>query len=251
MQSPPQSNSVPCGRFRGKPPRSFLEIYGRAAIQRFYVLSRSRIEDSAFLGESFEVVGSTGNIYIVIIDQSPTCNCPHGQEGNQCKHIVFVLTRVLRTKPNLAYQLAFLLDEVRDIFWNAPLPAENSKEAAETDKKRKPIEGDCPICFETMETGEALVWCEAACGQNLHRDCFETWARTKRSSAGGVTCPYCRSKWKGKVNLASVKAHAEIGHEGYLNVARPLGISTTRDHSTYSRWWSGHERSYRRGNRWY
>lgn len=37
--------------------------------------------------------------------------------------------------------------------------------------------------------------------------------------------------------------------DGYVNVADQLGISTERDHSTYSRWWSGHPnyRGRRRG----
>lgn len=39
---------------------------------------------------SFDVVGSTGNIYEVVIRKEPVCNCPDGLKGNQCKHICYI-----------------------------------------------------------------------------------------------------------------------------------------------------------------
>lgn len=38
---------------------------------------------------SFGIVGSTGNIYNVVIGKEPVCNCPDGRKGNQCKHICY------------------------------------------------------------------------------------------------------------------------------------------------------------------
>lgn len=38
---------------------------------------------------SFDMVGSTGNIYKVVIGKVPTCDCPDGLRGNQCKHICY------------------------------------------------------------------------------------------------------------------------------------------------------------------
>ena len=32
-----------------------------------------------------------------------------------------------------------------------------------------------------------LVWCKAACGNNMHKDCFDKW---RKSSGGGVRCVY-------------------------------------------------------------
>lgn len=57
-----------------------------------------------------------------------------------------------------------------------------------TQGNRKPIEGDCPICFMEFEPNEELVWCKAACGNNIHKACFGQWAATSRSS--GVRCVY-------------------------------------------------------------
>jgi hypothetical protein len=39
---------------------------------------------------SFEVVGSTGNIYKTVIGKVPTCDCPDVRfRKTQCKHICF------------------------------------------------------------------------------------------------------------------------------------------------------------------
>jgi hypothetical protein len=86
---------------------------------------------------SFHIVGSTGNIYKVVIRKEPTCDCPDGAKGNQCKHICYgesltnlrahfymairlllsimfllivhqVLLHALNAAAHLRYQLAFL-----------------------------------------------------------------------------------------------------------------------------------------------
>ncbi|KAK3372306.1 SWIM zinc finger protein [Podospora didyma] len=240
-------------RYRPQPPQSFAEVYGRATSQRFYVLSRTRCGTAECPEEMVELTGSTGNIYTVTIAQQPSCSCPHGAKGNQCKHVLYVLSRVLRAKYEYVYQLALVSSELVDIFANAPPPPDEGGEGE--DKNRKPVDGDCPICFNEFETGrgtEVVVWCRAACGQNIHKECFEMWAATKRQQVGygakpDVTCPYCRSVWVGDDD--SVKKIKKIGNpneEGYVNVADQLGISTERDISTYSRFWSRHPDVYRR-----
>lgn len=200
-----------------------------------------------------QVTGSTGNIYNVCIARQPTCDCPHAKAGNQCKHVVFVLKKVLRAKYQYVYQLALLSSELKDIMAHAPDPEADAQgrlgPGGNKDKNRKPVEGDCPICFEEMMMGpgkEQLVWCKAACGQNIHRQCFEMWAATKRQAGDGgaakVSCPYCRSPWEGDSEIMKTidMRRAKLTGEGYHNVADQLGVSTQRDYSTYSTWWSGH-----------
>jgi hypothetical protein len=55
---------------------------------------------------------------------------------------------------------------------------------------RKPLEGDCPICFEDLSESsvEATVFCKAMCGNNIHKECFNQWARSKRQEMTEVTC---------------------------------------------------------------
>ena len=157
-------------RFRPKAPSSFQAVYERATTQRFFLLSRTRCGTPDCPEEQFELTGSTGNIYRVHIQKQPTCDCPHGRASNQCKHIVWCLKSILRAPDAHVYQLALLSSELCDIFAKAPAPADESGTSPDKDKNRKPIDGDCPICFEEMRAGDAeepLVWCKAACGQNI------------------------------------------------------------------------------------
>ena len=83
-----------------------------------------------------------------------------------------------------------LMQELREIYEGSPLSKPQSKTdpVEEKDGKRKPVEGDCPICFMEFEAEEDIVWCKAACGNNIHKACFERWAATTRRSA--VRCVY-------------------------------------------------------------
>lgn len=185
-----------------------------------------------------ELTGSTGNIYTVIIDNRPTCTCPHATKGKQCKHILFVMKKILNAPFNLVYQLGLLNSELHAILAAAPPIEAPEVEQEKQSDKRKPIEGDCPICYsELEEKGEAIVWCWAACGQNIHKQCFDTWARTKGGS-GKVTCPMCRSRWEGPDVRGVIKIRRDKGveTEGYINVGDQLGISRQRDYSSYSEW---------------
>lgn len=226
-------------RFRPQPPQAFHGVYERATSQRFFVLTRSRSGEGDDQQETVELAGSTGNVYTVRIGRQPTCDCPHAAKGNQCKHVLYVMKRVLRAKFDYVYQLALLGHEVREIFDTAgPIPSSEEEGAAgseEADPNRKPVEGDCPICYEVLADGEAIVWCKASCGNNLHRSCIEMWAATKRQQGSSkVTCPYCRSDWEGDTDMIiKIEKTGAIGAEGYRNVADQLGISTERGMSLH------------------
>ena len=64
------------------------------------------------------VLGSTGNIYKVSIGHLMHCTCPDHLKGNVCKHILFVMLKVvgLPTTSPLVYQAALLSNELEDIF---------------------------------------------------------------------------------------------------------------------------------------
>ncbi|KAI4598631.1 hypothetical protein KJ359_002521 [Pestalotiopsis sp. 9143b] len=226
-------------RFRDHPPQKFHDVYQRATSQRFFVLNRSRTSMNGFPEEIVELAGSTGNIYTVRIACLPTCTCPHFQGGNQCKHILYVMSRVLRARFDLVYQLALLSTELDEIFLNAPpIEVGDDAETPEQDKNRKPIEGDCPICFMPFEEAEATVYCRAQCGQNIHKECFEMWATTKRQNGGArddrVTCPMCRTPWQGDEDVVKkIRIPRKAGRDGYVNIADQLGISRVQDTSTY------------------
>lgn len=228
-------------RWRKHAPTSYLEIRDRALTQRMFALDRQRdTSNPMHPTETVTLAGTTGNVYNITIDKVPSCDCPHARKGNQCKHIAYVLSRVLRVSAELEYQLAFTSSELKLIFAKAPpLPSETAEaDGDKQDGNRKPLEGECPICcvdFEP-ESGEATLYCKAACGNNIHRECFRQWAATKKG--GSVPCPFCRSPWQDDGN--DVKQVARTGAknaEGYVNVASQLGLNGRRDYSSYHSYW--------------
>ncbi|EMD00094.1 hypothetical protein BAUCODRAFT_30550 [Baudoinia panamericana UAMH 10762] len=239
-------------RWRKHAPSSYLEIRDRALTQRMFVLDRQRsTTNSDYPTETISLAGTTGNVYTIVVDQVPSCDCPHARKGNQCKHIAYILSRVLRVPAELEYQLAFTSSELRSIFANAPpLPSETAAASPpEQDGKRKPIEGECPICcvdFEP-ESSESVVYCKAACGNNIHAECFRQWAATKTGGRGAVTCPFCRTPWEeqgvvgGSAGDEAARKMAREGlmrgEEGYVNVAAQLGMSGRRDYASYHSFW--------------
>ena len=227
-------------RWRDHAPHSYNEIRERALTQRMFVLDRQRnSERPDHPVETISLAGTTGNVYHIVIDKLPGCDCPHARKGNQCKHIIYVLSRVLRVPSHLEYQLAFLSSELREIFAQAPPLPSQQADNTEKDGNRKPLEGECPICcvdFEPDNNSEEVVYCKAACGNNVHKQCFEQWAATKKG--GGVTCPFCRTPWQGdEDSLKKVARSGKINDEGYVNVASQLGLSGRRDYSGYHQHW--------------
>jgi len=204
------------------------------------------------LREEFQVLGSTGNVYTVVIDKKPTCSCPDAMKGNHCKHILFIFLKVLQVsrESGFWYQKALLTNELEAIFAEAPLapnsvahPRINEAYAQATGKatsskitddaaKKKRIPGpgdDCPICYEAMHGIDlkSLAFCQE-CGNALHNECFEQWARTNPHN---LTCVWCRAKWFVAASASSSGARRTT--EGYINLGGVAGVSPVRDTSTY------------------
>lgn len=231
-------------RFRARPPQSYLEVKARALSQRLTVLSRERCGTAEIPEEKILMAGSTGNVYTQHIGQVPRCDCPHANKGNQCKHIIYVMLRVLKAPEHVGYQLALTSSELRDLFKNAAsIPNADASAGGQTaaeDGNRKPVEGECPICYTEFEPDEEIVYCKAACGNNVHKDCMQSWMAAK---AGNATCPYCRAEWEG--DEIGVGGNIDLkgamrNEEGYVNVAPQLGLSGARDYSTYHQPWVRH-----------
>lgn len=242
-------------RWRDKPSQAVRDRIERAVSQRMYLISRS---DKSEHEKEFTVLGSVGNVYTVNVSHKPRCSCPDFEKGNLCKHILFVLLKVLRLPPDsqLIYQVALLTHELTEIFSKAPanpthavmashsvqrkyqeLTNSNGHANGHGPEKRKPAEGDCPICYEEMTTKEPLVWCELGCGNNVHAACFQQWSLTKSRNGEEISCVYCRAPWKSN---PSSKPHTNS--DGYINLANlQPGMSTERDWYAYPK----------RGMSWY
>lgn len=113
------------------------------------------------------------------------------------------------------------------------LEDKSGKETEEKSSIQRELSGDCPICYEAMagEDGkprETVVFCKS-CGNNVHRDCFEKWSRSKQGTGGKVTCIYCRANW---LDHGSTNAKAADG--AYVNLASYSEAHARQDTSLQS-----------------
>eukprot|EP01025_Chloroclados_australasicus_P059264 TRINITY_DN7484_c1_g1_i5.p1 TRINITY_DN7484_c1_g1~~TRINITY_DN7484_c1_g1_i5.p1 ORF type:complete len:309 (+),score=31.97 TRINITY_DN7484_c1_g1_i5:177-1103(+) len=210
-------------KYRAQPSQQIAERIQRAlpgSGHRLFLIQRGGVKYDVdnCPGEEFTILGATGNVYTVTIDRNPRCTCPDHEKGNICKHILFVLMRVMKmNKDNsIVWQKSYLTDEIFEIFskggnldstvasdvqapqsvvnaFAATVRGEQPEEQSDEKKGRRAVEGDCPICFdELVEGAEELVWCKT-CGNNIHQGCFERWRQQKM---GAATCVFCRAVWQ-------------------------------------------------------
>lgn len=211
-------------RYRSHPSKAVLDRYQRSLRHRLYLIERG---DGANTSEAaFAVMGANGNVYRCKVGTEPTCNCPDftkragGHGHGPCKHLIFVFVRVLKVSRDDAvwWQTRLLHDEVSQVLRDAPAQVSNdcvadgavrsmyrtmnsgnseriSGEGSEASvaANRKPIEGDCPVCFENMVDADetrpqdVTSFCES-CGNNFHKVCVQNWT----AAHGNPTCPLCR-----------------------------------------------------------
>uniref|UniRef100_A0A7S3H0S9 SWIM-type domain-containing protein n=1 Tax=Spumella elongata TaxID=89044 RepID=A0A7S3H0S9_9STRA len=251
-------------RHVSKPNADVRDRISRAFHQKLFLVDQEDITSEVCgLGRKFAVMGTTGNIYDVKIQQQPTCSCPDCARGKLCKHIIFVMVKVLQVDRNseLIYQNALLQSELSTIFIHAP-PIHNGvlanrnvvnayKKAihgepidlTEDDKptevpvvvEKKP-EGECPVCFDSLEVALTLLDSCATCRNFIHKECLQNWIKVKR------TCCYCRSSWcshgtaSAATSSSSGAGAAAAGvarDEGYVNLGAIQGLSGRRDTSSY------------------
>lgn len=235
-----------------------LDRIDRALEQRLYLVKQENVKSSMGTGPAkrFTVLGSTGNVYTVLVDALVSCDCPDAEKGNLCKHQLFVMLRVLRVPASseLLYQKALLASEREELFSSARRPERRSvvndavrkafvKATSSSHKKEKKQEkkeehrgskdDDCPICFEILGN-EKLQTCKL-CSNAVHEDCFRRWAKSQGSD---VTCPFCRAKW---VEPKATKSC--LGREGYLNFGAEAGLPQRRRGYHSSNYWHDDEDS--------
>lgn len=98
------------------------------------------------------------------------------------------------------------------------------------------------------EEHNELVWCKSGCGNNMHKDCFEQWAKSQGVQT--VKCVYCRTPWQIDTgDIGELMKTGSVGADGYVNVSKQLGMTGERDCSTYHPYWVDRHLGRRRG--WY
>lgn len=178
----------------------------RGLTQNLYLINFD--EQKGVSKKNFSVLGSTGNVYTVTIQDIPTCTCPdYTMRHQRCKHIYFILLKVMlinvATVDKLVYsnaELSNMFDNMQKIAATLYIPEDKQKEynilgamnAAQN--LLVPIKNEddvCPICLDDIKNGEPYDYCKYACGNPVHNQCFAMWTKNQKNS----TCILCRSKW--------------------------------------------------------
>jgi hypothetical protein len=198
--------------------------------QNLYLIET--IPESEKNQREFVVMGSTGNVYNVTIKDIPQCTCPDFRlRHKRCKHIYFVLIRLMKTTNE---DEIFDEADLKIMFNNIPKITSNliaDKKIREVYKKMadpsdglvvdekldfeniKNIDDNCPICLDGLNNGQELDNCKSSCGKYIHRICFIMWCKKNNS-----TCVFCRSDWHKKIG-ANEKVEG-VGYFNYINVLK-------------------------------
>ena len=183
----------------------------RGATQNIFLIET--IIDDKETERKYVVMGSTGNVYNVIIKQNPECSCPdYMTRAKRCKHIYFVLIRVMKSSNE--DQVQYSNDELQIMFNNIPQVMHNLivddmikntyeklKQSNKLGKKepitvsQKDTSDLCPVCLDDLDNGDELDYCKFSCGKPIHKICYSMW--TKKHP---VNCIFCKKSWLNKEN---------------------------------------------------
>uniref|UniRef100_A0A6C0CCJ7 Uncharacterized protein n=1 Tax=viral metagenome TaxID=1070528 RepID=A0A6C0CCJ7_9ZZZZ len=150
----------------------------------------------------FIVLGASGNKYSVKIGVDSCCTCPDFENNdNICKHMYFIVLRILNSKIT---QKKYSKNVLKKMFDNIPSFLEddlfvdskaqnnfqknNKKEIAFVQQK---FDDNCPVCLEGIKKNQSLYYCKYQCGKSVHKKCFNIWIKkTNRSK-----CLFCSYDW--------------------------------------------------------
>lgn len=181
---------------------SIMERVKRALKQKLYLIDSSIIND---FHRDFNIMGTTGNVYCVSVKSEPECTCPdHKINNNRCKHIYFILIRVMNVDINDADEEYFTDIELEAMFvkdiskkFNVSDSIKNmydryDKKSGTFGEVKKIFNDDdvCPICLDIMENNSSVVFCRYSCGRAIHKECFNHLNKHGKNS-----CVYCFKKW--------------------------------------------------------
>jgi hypothetical protein len=188
----------------------------------------------------FTLKDENDGTFRVTLGNPHTCTCP--AQSDTCIHKLFCLIKVLRVPMDhsLCYQTSLTdseLDQVLDgIVTNSvrrpvrqrparPVVVVSEEIAKETVVPRQPIidgeDNSCTICMDDMTADQALTWCRAGCGQNIHAKCMMKCAQHNITNRLPISCPLCRNPMdidtlkqdcKGKASLKQTYAPVQCGN---------------------------------------
>ncbi|KZL65352.1 sap domain-containing protein [Colletotrichum incanum] len=149
-------------------------------------------------GLTVSIRGSGSETYQVTVGNRTSCTCSSimFRPQSNCKHIIYVLTHVLRAPADLLPQRTLFTEELTKLLNRAPkvqfTTAEVSTDPSKSDGIPKSKDGKCcPVCFKDI--GEAQTVCCGKCGNHAHSSCFDVYAR--EHSGWSVKGAVCQGDW--------------------------------------------------------
>lgn len=185
----------------------------RSLSQKMYIVDWAKTNDP--FGITFDIMGTTGNIYKTSICDKPICNCPDFlARGVRCKHIYFTLIKALKVGIDDADDKYFDQDEIikmkgnlatiyksdiskSDVFRQEYLKRKDKfipGKMTDNCVKQKELDDVCPICLDDFEENEddEIIFCKYSCGANYHIECIDIF---KKASKGKLKCTLCQNPW--------------------------------------------------------
>ncbi|KAI2627196.1 hypothetical protein GGS21DRAFT_545841 [Xylaria nigripes] len=168
--------------------------------ERAFLLSRKRCGSALCPEEIIQVIDTKNHIHTVKVAQLITCDC--SCRGELCQHVVFVLAYVLKVPNALQHLVAFSPSDLCMIFKNTWPVIKDAKSSVRS-KPQEQMNKECPVCFLkfTSTPYEAVLYCRAHCGYNMHEKCLSMWFVGIRMPHEPVLCPVCLNKWEGDPNV--------------------------------------------------
>lgn len=173
----------------------------RAFNEPIYLLNMKKSESE--YEKIFNVVGTSGKIYVVTIGENLNCTCPDCTiRNNLCKHIYFIMLRVMKVKDVTKRKInketlltyfdkmpKFLSDDLK-----YDKQTKHNYNIHIKEEVTQKLDDICPICLTDIcdEPLSSLCYCKYGCGKSVHKECFDVW--TKSGINSGV-CIFCRAKW--------------------------------------------------------
>ncbi|KAK6219520.1 SAP domain-containing protein [Colletotrichum tabaci] len=169
----------------------------KAMQESMYIIKQQDNYDGS-PGFTADVRGSGSDAYQVKVGGKTSCTCSsiNYRPKSNCKHIIFVLTHVLRAPAELLPQRTLFREELTKLLDRAPkvrfTAAEASTNTSMSDGVPKSKDSKCcPVCFKDI--GNAQTVCCAKCGNHTHSFCFDVYA--EEHSGWGVNCAVCQGDW--------------------------------------------------------
>ena len=192
-------------------------------------------------GADVRALGESGHVYSIMLRAAgSSCSCPifAYRNGALCKHIAWLLNKVLGAPPDhyIIYQRAYLRLELAYLlrapaaFVYAPRPV---REALGIVQAPADVVADCvcAVCYDELEPSAATLRCAAQCRKVYHRDCVRQYHAALAADGKAPVCACCRGPWLDDLAVETVVTRDFT----YTRVSHPHGATPPKKRASSTR----------------